>query len=188
MSLRQLSTAALFVGILATMGCQDREKFTGKSIGTERAQSRHAGVEYVTAVVTLQEGDSITVHVLNYSDAEQTCQIEIYRDTRAGAKEVADNEGFKMKSRGVASCRHTVKAAGEYWVLVKGETSPLVPQATFGKGKSEDAKGGALTEVVFKPGDFVKVEAAQAYGRGATEREIRATDKETRAIKRTEKD
>jgi hypothetical protein len=190
---RQLPAWVLVSCVLALAGCQDREKITIRAVaGTamERGSS-HAGVEYVSGVVTLREGDAITVHVLNYSDGEQPCAIEIYRDTRERAKEVGKNEGYKVRPRGIASSRFTVKMTGEYWVLVKGETPLLAPEATFAGVKSGDNTGeSAPTLVVFKPGDFLKVEATPfpAYGRG-TERAIpKTTEKETRAIKETKKE
>jgi len=190
---RQLPAWVLVSCVLALAGCQDREKVTIRAVtGTAmERRSSHAGVEYVSGVVTLREGDTITVHVLNYSDGEQPCDIEIYRDTREGAKEVGKNEGYKVRPRGIASSRYTVKMTGEYWVLVKGETPLLAPEATFAGAKAADKPGeSAPTLVVFKPGDFLKVEATPfpAYGRG-TERAIpRTTEKETRAIKETRKE
>jgi hypothetical protein len=185
--------------VLALAGCQDREKGTIRVVaGTAmERRSSHAGVEYVSGVVTLREGDTITVHVLNYSDGEQPCDIEIYRDTREGAKEVGKNEGYKVRPRGIASSRYTVKMTGEYWVLVKGETPLLAPEATFAGAKAADKPGeGSPTLVVFKPGDFLKVEAARSdpsyYGRKATEFEkttrpdFRSEKKETIKDKATE--
>jgi hypothetical protein len=189
----------LVLCVLAVTGCQDRAGPTVRAVavtakGTERLGGI-AGVEYVSGVVTLHERDAITVHVLNYSAREQLCEIEVYRDTRAGAKLVSDNEGYTVKSRGIASCRYAVKTTGEYWVLIKGERPPLAPEAIFGGNQSGTKPGeDASASVVFKPGDFLKVEAPAlpAYGR-STEREFRTTEfrtteKETRAIKETRKE
>ncbi len=195
---RQLQVGVLVFCVLGLAGCQDREKVTIRAVaGTAmERRSSHAGVEYVTGVVTRREGDTITVHVLNFSDAEQPCQIEIYRDTREGAKEVGGNDAYKVRTRGIASSRFTVKTTGEYWVLVKGETPLLVPEATFAGAKPADKPGeSASTLVVFKPGDFLKVEAARSgpsyYGQKATEferttRPVFRTEKETAKEKQTE--
>jgi hypothetical protein len=193
---RQLTAGVLVFCVLALAGCQDRPGVTVRKdvVGTAKEGDRlggNAGVEYVTGVVTLHEGDAITVHVLNYSGHEQQCQIEIFRDTRSGANLVSDNEAFTVKSRRVASCRYAVKTAGEYWVLIKGERHPLAPEAIFGGGKSGDKPADdASPAVVFKPGDFLKVEATAypAYGRG-TEREIlRTTEKASEKVKDTRKE
>jgi hypothetical protein len=141
-------------------------------------------------VATLREGDTITVHVLNVSDEEQPCAIEIYRDTREGAREVGKNEAYKVRPRGIASCRYKVETTGEHWVLVKGETALLAPQATFAGAKSDDKPGaGSSPLVVFKPGDFLKVEPAPfpGYGRG-TGPEIKSTAIAPRVIKSTQKE
>ena len=188
---RQLAGGALVLCVLGVTGCQDRGGSTVRAIAvTERNGERSAGVEYVSGVVTLHEGDTITVHVLNYSPREQFCEIEVYRDTRAGAKLVSENEGYTIKPRGIASCRYAVKTTGEYWVLIKGERPPLAPEAIFGGNKAgnKPAEDASLSRV-FKPGDFLKVEAPAfpAYGRG-TEREIRTTEKVTRPIKETKKE
>jgi hypothetical protein len=155
-------------------------------------RGNHSAAEFVTGVVTLRDGDIITVHVLNFSDGEQPCDIEIYRDTRDGAQEVGKNDAYKIRSRGVASSRYSVKNAGEYWVLVKGRTSLLAPQATFASGKSTDKAGeNAATTVVFKPGDFLKTEApsATSYPRSTESGKTTEVLKETRAAtpKLTEK-
>jgi hypothetical protein len=191
---RQLATGALVLCVVTITGCQDRGGSTVRAVAvTEKNSERFggfAGVEYVSGVVTLHEGETITVHVLNYSAREQLCEIEVYRDTRAGAKLVSENEGYSVKSRGVASCRYSVKTTGEYWVLIKGERPPLAPEAIFGGSKSGNKPAeDATASVVFKPGDFLKVEApaVPAYGRG-TEREIRTTEKVTRPIKETKKE
>jgi hypothetical protein len=165
---------------MAIAGCQGRGP-TERVLGTAPGgRGNHAAVEFVTGVVTLREGDSITVHVLNFSDGNQPCEIEIYRDTREGAKEVGQNDAYKVRSRGVASSRFTVKNPGEYWVLVKGETSLLAPQATFASAKANDST------VVFKPGDFLKAQAPRApsYGPPTTES---ATRRPTEAVKVTER-
>jgi hypothetical protein len=185
MARRQLSAAIWLVGLLAITGCQDRGATTIRArLGTEEEKRGYrAPYQAVTGVVTLHEGDMITVHVLNVSDEEQPCAIEIYRDTREGAREVGKNEGYKVRSRGIASCRLSVKTTGEYWVLVKGETPLLAPQATFAPGKPGEGDA-SRTPVVFKPGDFLKVEPVRNqpsyYGRGT---EVKTTG----AILRTEK-
>jgi hypothetical protein len=167
--LRYLLCAGLFVAFLAALtGCQDRPVPTGRAIGTApEGRGTHSAVEFVTGVVTLREGDTITVHVLNFSDTEQPCAIEIYRDSREGAREVGKNDGYKVRSRAIASSRFTVKNPGEYWVLVKGETSLLAPQATFASAEGDRA----AASVVYKPGDFLKAQTARSsvYGPPTTE-------------------
>jgi hypothetical protein len=180
MSKRHLQTGLGLALLFAAAGCQERGPGpTIKVAGTMiEGRGNHSAAEFVTGVVTLRDGDIITVHVLNFSDGEQPCDIEIYRDTRDGAQEVGKNDAYKIRSRGVASSRYSVKNAGEYWVLVKGRTSLLVPQATFASGKTAE---GAAPLVVFKPGDFLKTEASRApsYARGTEKAPTTEVRKET---------
>jgi hypothetical protein len=180
------------LGVLAlawipALGCQEREPKTtvvGTSraiVGTERLPPGRSPVEYVSGVVTLHEGDAITVHVLNYSDAEQPCDIMIYRDSREGPKDAGKTEGYRARPRGVASAQATVKTSGEYWVVIKGDTPLLAPHATI----VLNGKAGEATRIDYKPGDFLKIDGTRSPGgfsRG-TEREPRG---ETLRAKPTE--
>ena len=190
----RLCVGVLALALIPALGCQVREP-KNSAVGTSRAVTTterfpagRSPVEYVSGVVTLHEGDTITVHVLNYSDAEQPCDILMYRDSREGPKDAGRTEGYRARPRGVASAQATVKTTGEYWVLIKGETPLLAPHATF----VLNGKAGEATRIDYKPGDFLKIDGTRSPGgfSRATEREPRGEtkrEKTTEAVKDTQR-
>ncbi len=110
--------------------------------------------EYLTSAETLMvfpnQGDALSVVVLNDSSAFEYTHITIYRDTGAGTTTMVEKGPQVVYPTSQWHLGYTALEAGEYWVRIQTTSQYLIPKVSF--ERYGDRAWSPL--VSYTPGDF----------------------------------
>jgi hypothetical protein len=110
--------------------------------------------EYLTSAETLMvfpnQGDAISVVVLNDGVVEEYTYVVIYRDTGAGTRAMVDQGPQVVYPAAAWSLGYTALEAGEYWVRIQTTSQFMIPKVSF--ERYGDRAWCPL--VSYTPGDF----------------------------------
>jgi len=110
--------------------------------------------EYLTSAETLKvfpnQGDAISVVVLNDGAVEEYTYVVIYRDTGAGVMSIVDKGPQVVYPASAWTLGYTALEAGEYWVRIQATSQFLIPKVSF--ERYGDRAWSPL--VSYAPGDF----------------------------------
>ncbi len=148
-------------GLLALAGCQSR---SGSSTSATGAPGSYPAfpIEYFSSAVTVAEGETVRVQLLNATDREQTAVVEIRAskgedlvNTRGTATEPVKTETQRLNPWSVGTTEFKTKTAGVCCVHIRTADPKIIPQVAFGQDKEP--------RLVFKPGDLVRADAVVPY-------------------------